>query len=81
MPRNSGIKSKNVYAKSMIFVKKNVYHPDLSLRPQVSFTNHRAICAVVFDGTLLNFSPLFHLQIAAVRKLITALTHGDKLEV
>jgi len=36
---------------------------------------------VVFDGMLLEFSPLFRLQAAAERKLITALTHGDKLEV
>jgi len=37
--------------------------------------------AVVFDRTLLEFSPLLCLQAAVERKLITALTHGDKLEV
>ena len=37
--------------------------------------------AVVFDGMLLEFSPLFRLQPAAERKLITALPHGNKLEV
>ena len=37
--------------------------------------------AVVFDGMLLEFSPLLRLQPAAVRNLTTALTRGDKLEV
>ena len=37
--------------------------------------------AVVFDGMLLEFSPLLCLQLAAERNLITAFTHGDKLEV
>jgi len=36
--------------------------------------------AVVFDGMLLEFSPLLRLQAAVVRKLITAFTHDDKLE-
>jgi len=36
--------------------------------------------AVVFDGMLLEFSPLLRLQPAAERKLITALPRGDKLE-
>jgi len=35
--------------------------------------------AVVFDGMLLEFSPL-RLQAAVERKLIIALTHGDKLK-
>ena len=34
-----------------------------------------------FDEMLLEFSPLLCLQAAAERKLITTLTHGDKLEV
>ena len=34
--------------------------------------------AVVFDGMLLEFSPLLHL---AGRNLVTAFTLGDKLEV
>jgi len=37
--------------------------------------------AVVFDGMLIEFSPLFRLQLTAVRNLITAFTHDDKLEV
>jgi len=36
--------------------------------------------AVVFDGMLFEFSPLLRLQAAVECKLITALTHGDKLE-
>ena len=34
--------------------------------------------AVVFNGMLLELSPLLHLQPAAERNLITALTRGDK---
>jgi len=37
--------------------------------------------AVVFDGMLLEFSPLLRLQPAAEPNLITAFTHSDKLEV
>jgi len=36
--------------------------------------------AAVFDGMLLEFSPLLCLQAAVERKLITALTRSDKLE-
>ena len=36
--------------------------------------------AVAFDGMLLEFSPVLCLQVAVERKLITAFTHGDKLE-
>jgi len=36
--------------------------------------------AVVFDGMLLEFSPLLRLQVAAECKLITALTHSGKLD-
>jgi len=36
---------------------------------------------MIFHGMLLEFYPLLHIQPAAGRKLITALTHGDKLEV
>jgi len=36
--------------------------------------------AVVLDGMLLKFSPLFCLQAAVQHKLITTFTHGDKLE-
>jgi len=37
--------------------------------------------AVVFDGMLLEFSPLLHLQSSAECNLIAAFTRGDKLEV
>jgi len=37
--------------------------------------------AVVFDGMLLELSPLLRLQPAAEHNLITTLTRGDKLEV
>jgi len=37
--------------------------------------------AVVFNGMLFNFSLLLRLQLAAERKLITALPCGEKLEV
>ena len=37
--------------------------------------------AMVFDEILLEFSPLYCLQPAAERKLITTLTRGDKLKV
>jgi len=37
--------------------------------------------AVVFDGMLLQFTPLLRLQPAAERNLITAFTRGDKHEV
>ena len=37
--------------------------------------------AVVFDGMLLEFFPLLHLQPAAEHNLITALTCSNKLEV
>jgi len=36
--------------------------------------------AAVFDGMLLEFFPLHHLQPTAERKLATALTCDDKLE-
>ena len=37
--------------------------------------------AVVFDGMLLEFSPLLRLQPTAERNLITTFTCRDKLEV
>ena len=37
--------------------------------------------AVVFDGMLLEFSPLLRLQPAAERNLITTFTRSDKIEV
>ena len=39
------------------------------------------IISVVFSGILLEFFPLFRLQPAVERMLITALTHRNKLEV
>ena len=48
---------------------------------QQLFTGGEKTVAVVFDGMLLEFSPLPRLQPAAECNLITALTHGDKLEV
>ena len=35
---------------------------------------------MVFDGMLLDFSPLLHLQAAVEHNLITAFTRDDKLE-
>ena len=61
-----------MYAKSIDFRKKKSVHQwDSNPRPP----------AVVFDGMLLEFSPLLRLQPAAEHNLITALTRGDKLEV
>jgi len=37
--------------------------------------------AVVFDGMLLKFSPLLHLQPAAEHSLITTFIRDDKLEL
>ena len=37
--------------------------------------------AVVFDGMLLEFSPLLRLQLTVERNLIIAFTCGDKLEI
>jgi len=36
--------------------------------------------AVVYDGMLLEFSPILRLQAAVECKLIAAFIHGDKLE-
>ena len=75
---------KNVYAKVLIFEEKNLFTSwirtrDLLFASQLLYPlSHMA---VVFDGMLLEFSPLLRLQPAAEHNLITALTRGDKLEV
>ena len=78
------LKKKHMYAKSIDFQKKICspagFKPAISWM-QVSHTTHWAIGAVVFNGMLLEFSPLLHLQPAAECNLITTLPHSDKLEV
>ena len=72
---------KNVYAKVLIFEKKNLFTScrDLLFASQLLYPlSHMA---VVFDGMFLEFSPLLCLQLAAEHNLITALTRSDKLEV
>ena len=44
---------------------------------QVSCTTHWAISVAVFDGMLLEFSPLLHLQPAAEHNLITTFTRSE----
>ena len=68
----------------MLIFKKDIYSPaefEPATWMQVSCTSPWAICAVVFNGMLLEFSPLLRLQPAAECKLLTTLTRGDKLEV
>ena len=71
-----------MFAKVLILKKKAVHHLDLNLRPpeckSVVLPIEPYGCG--FDGMLLKFSPLLRLQGAVERKLITALTRGDKLE-
>ena len=87
MPGNSNIKAEfkeNVYAKSNDFRKKNLFtswiraHDLLNASQLLYPLNHMA---VVFDGILLEFSPLLRLQPAAECNLITALTHSEQHEV
>ena len=85
MPSNSVISAefkKKVYAKVLIF-EKNLFTSwilthDLNASQLLFPLSHMA---VVFDGMLLEFSPLLRLQPAAEHNLITALTCSDKLEV
>jgi len=42
--------------------------------------SYSCICAVVFNGMLLEYFPLLRLQPAAEWMLITTVTCGDKLE-
>jgi len=71
-----------VFAKS-IDIKKNLFTTwirthDLLNASQLHYP--LSYMAVVFNGMLLEFSPLLRLQAAVECKLITALTRGDKLE-
>ena len=65
--------------KVLIFGKKSVHQLDSNPRPpQLLYPLSHIAMAVVFDGMLLEFSPLLCL---AECNLVTAFTHGDKLEV
>jgi len=85
MPSNSAIKA-GLYAKNIDFRKKKCTVYTSWIRT-CNFLNVSQLfyplryMAVVFEGMLLEFSPLFRLQATAERKLITALPRGDKLEV
>ena len=87
MPSNTGNQSwilKKHVCKKYWFSKKNLFTNWIwttSSWIQVSWTTHWAISAAVFDGKLLKFSPLLHLQPAVERNLIIAFTRSDKLEV
>ena len=72
-----------MHAKSIDFREKNLFtswirtHDLLNASQLLYPLSHMA---VVFDGMLLEFSPLLRLQPAAERNLITAFTRSDKLE-
>ena len=66
--------------KVLIFEKKSVHHLDSSPQPPECKSVTLTI-ELVFDGMLLEVSPLLRLQPAAERNLTIALTCGDKLEV
>jgi len=73
-----------VFAKVLIFKKKNLYANWIrtcNLLNASQFHYQLSHMAVVFDGMLLEFSPFLRLQAAVERKLITALSCDDKLEV
>ena len=74
-----------MYAKSIDFQKKkNLFTSGIRTRDLLNTSQlpyPLSHMAVVFDGMLLEFSPLLRLQPAAERNLITAFTHSDKLEV
>ena len=70
--------------KVLIFEKKNLFTSGIRTRDLLNASQllyPLSHMAVVFDGMLLEFSPLLRLQPAAERNLITAFTRGDKLEV
>jgi len=69
-----------VFAKSIDIQKKNLWirSRDLLNASQLHYPSSYLCCG--FDGMLLKFSPLLHLQAAVERKLIATLTCGDKLE-
>ena len=62
------------------FWKISVYHMESNPRPPECKSVALPIELYV-PSFLLEFSPLLRLQATAEQKLITALTHGDKLEV
>ena len=71
-----------MFAKILIF-KKNLFTTWIRTRDLLNASQlHYRLShmAVVFDGMLLEFSPLLRLQAAVECKLITAFTRGDKLE-
>ena len=74
-----------MFAKVLIFKKKKklittwIRTRDLLNASQLHY--RLSHMAVVFDGMLLEFSPLLRIQPAAERNLITAFTQRDKLEV
>jgi len=71
-----------VCAKSVDFRKK-VFTSWIQTLDLLNASQHLyplSYMAVVFDGMLLEFFPLHHLQPAVERKLVTALTHDDKLK-
>ena len=86
MPSNIGIKAefkKKCVRKSLQFQKKLftswIRTHDLLYASQLHYPlSYRA---VVFDGMLLEFSPLLRLQPTGKCNLISALTCGEKLEV
>jgi len=71
-----------VFAKVLIF-KKNLFTTWIQIRDLLNASQlhcRLSHMALVFNGMLLEFSPLRRLQVAVERKLITAFTRGDKLE-
>ena len=79
----SKLNFKKRVCKKYWYSKKNVHHwiqtRDLLNASQLLYPlSHMA---VVFDGMLLEFSPLLRLAAAVEHNLITAFTRGDKLEV
>ena len=68
--------------KVLIFKKKNLFSTWIRTRNLLNASQlHYRLShmAVVFDGMLLEFSPLLRLQAAVERKLITTFTRSDKL--
>ena len=66
-----------------LFKKKNLFNTwirtcDLLNASQLHY--RLSHMAAVFDGMLLEFSPLLHLQATVERKLITTFARGGKLE-
>ena len=72
-----------MFAKSIDIQKKNLFTTWIQARDLLNASQllyPLSYMAVVLDRMLLEFSPLLHLQAVVERKLITALTHGDKLD-